>query len=101
VARISRDPGFVTAWSARCTREAQRLVEEIEAALSRGDLGRSRELAHVLQGAAALMGADRLRRCAGRLEALSDPDLTNTASHVLLDLKATLHATSGELLRAS
>ena len=101
VARISRDPGFVTAWSARCTREAQRLVEEIEAALSRGDLGRSRELAHVLQGAAALMGADRLRRCAGRLEALSDPDLTNTASHVLLDLKATLHATSGELLRAT
>jgi two-component system, sensor histidine kinase RpfC len=101
VARISRDPGFAAAWSARCTREAQRLVDEIEAALSRGDLGRSRELAHVLKGAAAMMGADRLRHCAGRLEALSGPDLTDTGAHVLLDLKATLHATSDELVRAT
>jgi HPt (histidine-containing phosphotransfer) domain-containing protein len=101
MARISRDPGFMAAWSARCTREAQRLVDEIEAALSRGDLGRSRELAHVLKGAAAMMGADRLRHCAGRLEALSGPDLTDTGAHVLLDLKATLHATSDELVRAT
>jgi len=101
VARISRDPGFVAAWSARCTREAKRLVDEIEAALSRGDLDRSRELAHVLKGAAAMMGADRLRHCAGRLEALSGPDLTDAGPHVLLDLKATLHATSDQLVRAT
>ena len=73
---------------------------------ARGDFGRSRELAHVLKGAAAMMGADRLRQCAGRLEALSGSDLTDTGAHVVMDvkatlqdLKATLHATSDELVR--
>jgi len=48
-----------------------------------------------------MMGADRLRHCAGRLEALSGPDLTDAGPHVLLDLKATLHATSDQLVRAT
>jgi len=99
IAQLAADPGFLAGFTDRFTQEARRLIDEIEAALSRGDFGRSRELAHSLKGAAVMTGAVRLGDSAARLENLSGTDLGDIGSGVLQDLRATLDATSEELSR--
>src|SRR5882672_839675 len=99
IAQLAADPRFLAGFTGRFTQEARRLIDEIEAALSRGDFRRSRELAHSLKGAAVMTGAVRLGDSAARLESLSGTDLGEIGSGVLQDLRATLDATSEELSR--
>jgi signal transduction histidine kinase/DNA-binding response OmpR family regulator len=100
MARYAADPGFMESFTGRFAREARRLIDEIEAALARGDFDRSRELAHSLKGTAAMTGAVRLEDSAARLETLAAADLGDASAGVLRDLRATLDATSDELSRA-
>jgi signal transduction histidine kinase/CheY-like chemotaxis protein len=99
MARLTPDPGFMAGVTRKFTQEARRLIDEIEAALARGDFGKSRELAHSLKGAAAMTGAVRLEDAAARLEALSGADPGHFGAGMLRDLRATLDATSDELSR--
>jgi signal transduction histidine kinase/DNA-binding NarL/FixJ family response regulator len=98
MAQLAPDPGFIAGFTGKFTREARRLIDEIEAALARGDFGKSRELAHSLKGAAVMTGAVRLGNSAARLETLSSAD-AGVGAGMLQDLRATLDATSDELSR--
>jgi signal transduction histidine kinase/DNA-binding response OmpR family regulator len=99
MAQLASDPGFMAGFTGKFTREARRLIDEIETALARRDFGRSRELAHSLKGVAVMTGAVRLGDTAARLETLTGPDLGDVGAAMLRDLRATLDATSDELSR--
>src|SRR5882672_4357896 len=99
MAQLAPDPGFMAGFTGKFTREARRLIDELEAALAQGDFGKARELAHSLRGVAVMTGAVRLGDSAARLETLSGADLGDIGTGMLQDLRATLDATSDELSR--
>jgi two-component system, sensor histidine kinase RpfC len=99
MAQFASDPDFVTSFTGKFAREARRLIDQIEDALARGEIGKSRELAHSLKGAALMTGAVRLGEMAARLETLSGVDLGESGTGILRDLRTTLDATSDELSR--
>jgi two-component system sensor histidine kinase RpfC len=99
IAQFASDPGFVTSFTGKFAREAKRLIDEIEVALARGEIAKSRELAHSLKGAALMTGAVGLGDIAAHLETLSGADLAELGADLLHDLRTTLHATSDELSR--
>jgi two-component system sensor histidine kinase RpfC len=97
MAALANDPRFVQTLTSRFSTDARKLINDIEAALARGDCAQFRELAHALKGAAMMTGAVRLRDSAARAEKIADSDMNSGGADLIEDLKGTLDATNHEL----
>jgi two-component system sensor histidine kinase RpfC len=99
MAGLANDSDFIQTLSNRFAKDAQHLIEEIKAALGRGDHKHFREMVHALKGAAMMAGAIRLRDSAARIENISSADFKSTGAAVIEELISTLEATTHELSR--
>jgi two-component system sensor histidine kinase RpfC len=99
MAALANDPRFVQTLTSRFSRDARKLIDDIEAALIRKDCAQVRELAHALKGAAMMTGAIRLRDSAARAEKITDSDFNSGTADLIEDLKGILDATNHELSR--
>ncbi|HVO71959.1 MAG TPA: response regulator, partial [Aggregatilineaceae bacterium] len=98
MARFSEDPEFAQKLATQFSRDAQRLVDGMAAALVQKDYEQLRELAHALKGSSMMAGAIRLRDSAARAEKITDRNLGIAANDVIDELRGVLGATTDELL---
>jgi two-component system sensor histidine kinase RpfC len=99
MAGLANDSHFIKTLSNRFAEDARHLIEEIKAALGRGDHKQFQEKVHALKGAAMMAGATRLRDSAARMENISVADFKSVGTGVVEDLASTLEATTHELSR--
>ena len=99
MARFSKDPIFVQTLTRQFSKDARRLIDEIEAALVGKDYGQFRELAHALKGSSMMAGAIRLRDSAARAEKITNRNVDSVDNEVISDLRGTFEATQNELFR--
>jgi two-component system, sensor histidine kinase RpfC len=99
MADLAADSRFLQTLTDKFARDAQHLIDEIEAALIRRDQNQISELTHALKGAAMMAGAVRLRDSAAEVESFCKEDLGSIPADIINQLRGTLKATNDELSR--
>ncbi len=99
MAALAGDSRFMQTLTYNFSRDARKLVDQIEAAMNRKDYEQFRELTHALKGAAMMAGAIRLRDSAVRAETMAQSDFDSVTTDMIERLRETLEATSHELSR--
>src|SRR5882672_4975026 len=99
MARFSNDPGFVQTLTRQFSKDAQQLIDDIEAALIDKDYELTNELAHALKGSSMMAGAIRLRDSAARAEKVTNRNVGSLDNELISDLRKTFEATQNELFR--